>query len=66
MFCIYLIQPGLITGEGEGEGQRVFLLCADVLLLHEVLQRLSDMVKELQTHRVTESKEGKTHAGLDF
>lgn len=35
-----LIQGQVFTGEGESEGQRLFLLLTDVLLLHEVLQRL--------------------------
>lgn len=36
----YLIQFGMFTGKRESEGQRMFLLQADVLLVQEVLQRL--------------------------
>lgn len=35
--CHYLIQGRLFTGEGEREGQRMFLLHIDVLLMQEVL-----------------------------
>lgn len=38
--CHYLIQGGVLTGEGESEGQRMFLLHIDVLLMHKVLQTL--------------------------
>lgn len=43
----YLIQFGLLTGEGEGESHRKFLVF-DVLFFHEVTETLCHMVEQLE------------------
>lgn len=53
----YLIQAGLFTGERENEGQTMFFLQTDLLLVYEVFQGLCHIVKQLQTEK--ESKRGR-------
>lgn len=50
VWLFYLIQLGLLAGEGEGEAHRK-LLVFDVVFFHEVAQTLCHMVKQLQQER---------------
>lgn len=59
----HLIQGRLFTGKGESEGQKMLLLQTDVLLKHKVLQRLCNMVKQLQREsRSSKSEEISLHS----
>lgn len=60
---IYLIQFGLLAGEGEREPHRK-LLVFDVAFFHEVAEALRHMVKQLEQEREAVSRSAQRPRGF--